>query len=193
MAIQRVTSVWTGFAGAPGYTNFYFMGDAETGGIQANFSVRMFWQEIRDRIPAGVTIATEAEHANIDESTGTITSYYTPEHEGAMSVAGSAAGGYSAPSGAVVGWNTDTVRAGRRVRGRTFIVPLGGNAYQSDGTLNPGVQTAIQDAANDLIASTLGNELVVWARPVNGAGGVAAPVVSARVPDMGAVLRSRRD
>lgn len=193
MAIQRVTSVWTGFSGAPGYTNFYFLGNAEVGGIAANFSVRMFWQEIRDRIPAGVTIATEAEHANIDETTGEVISYYTPEHEGAMSVAGSAAGGYSAPSGAVVGWNTDTVRAGRRVRGRTFIVPLGGNAYQSDGTLNPGVQTAIQGAANDLIASTVGNELVVWARPVNGAGGVAAPVVSARVPDMGAVLRSRRD
>lgn len=193
MAIHRVTSVWSGFTGAPGYTNFYFVGDAETGGIAANFAVRQFWQELEARIPSGVTVTTEAEHANIDESTGTVTSYYTPEHEGSMATNGSSSGGYSSATGAVVGWNTDTVRAGRRVRGRTFIVPLGGGAYDTGGSLTSIVQGIIQTAANNLLSNTGSNNMVVWARPINGAGGVAAPIVSARVPDLAAVLRSRRD
>jgi hypothetical protein len=108
-------------------------------------------------------------------------------------VNGGGSGAYSAPSGAVLHWLTGTVRNGRRLRGRTFIVPLANSNYEANGTLAAGTITAIQNAGLALMDEAT-TRLVVYGRPApNAADGVAALVTGARVPDMAAVLRSRRD
>lgn len=193
MAIHRVTARWTGFIGAPGYTALHFMAG---GGLisDAQSSVdraRNALLNLEAILPTDVRIVMEPEVQEIDESTGVITDFINVEP--GVSIGGGAVGIYSAVSGGVVNWRTNDLRFGRRIRGRTFIVPLASNTYDADGTLTASALNALNAFGDDLVGGDLDSEFVVWSRPRDGSGGVAATVVQHSVPDMAAVLRSRRD
>lgn len=193
MAIHKVSAQWSGFTGAPGYTNFYFTPFTGGGDAQAAVDrVRAFFFALVNVIPTGVTIQVSPTVEIIDEATGSLTGYIDATQPPIVT---GASGGtmYVGPSGAVINWLTATVRAGRRVRGRTFIVPLRTTMFDTQGTLTADALGFIRAAANVLTTGDFEQQLVVWSRPVGGAGGVAAPVIGSRVPDLAAVLRSRRD
>lgn len=193
MAIHRVTARWTGFQGAPGYSVFHFMAggglisDAQSSATR----VADAFEYLKANLPDTVTVSIEPEVQEIDESTGMVTGFQniTPPSP----VNGTGDGNYSAASGAVVNWRTGDLRFGRRIRGRTFLVPLVGASYDSAGTLSTATLTNVNLFADELVGGDLDSELVVWSRPRDGSGGVAATVTQATVPDMAAVLRSRRD
>lgn len=193
MAITRITAVWQGFRGSPGYSNFFFGGapSSPEDAAAAARAVRSFFFSARSQLPVGVSISIPAVADVIDEASGNITAQV--DFEAPTSVEGSGSGGYSAASGAVVNWNTAAYRNGRRVRGRTFLVPLAAGAYDSNGDLSGGALTMIRGATAHLTSGASVMPFVVWSRPGRGSGGSAEPVTSATVPDLGAVLRSRRD
>lgn len=193
MAILRVTAEWTGFLGAPGYSSFHFMGG---GGLisdaqQVATRVRDAFDEVNTSIPVDVQIAIHPEVEEIDEATGEVTGFQVIDPGDPLSGVGG--GGYSAPSGAVVNWRTNDLRFGRRIRGRTFLVPLNSGSYDSDGTLSEDALQEVRAFADVLTTPDFDSELVVWSRPIDGSGGVAGTVVGYSVPDKAAVLRSRRD
>lgn len=193
MAIHRVLARWSGFPGAPGYSSFHFSGF--TGGADANqvrLRVRGFFNEVNYLFPGDVSVEIDNTVEVLDEATGVLQDYADDDQDMTITAAGSG-NSYAGPSGAVVNWLTNTVNNGRRVRGRTFIVPIGANMYDSDGTLSSEALANLRDGADALLDGDFNSEFVVWSRPRNGAGGVAAPVTGYRVPDMAAVLRSRRD
>lgn len=203
MMILRITALWSGFTGAPGYSNFHFatdpgffdgglFGDAEQVAAQAAADrVRAAFQAARSFIPQGVNVNIESEAEVLDSDTGEIVGFGEVEADTVTGLGG--AGGWSAASGAVVNWRTNDYRFGRRIRGRTFLVPLAGGAYQADGTLSGDGRTAVQEFGTTMVAGGAAPEFGVWSRPRDGAGGVFATVTSSNVPDMAAVLRSRRD
>lgn len=193
MAIHRITTVWTGFQGAPGYSNFFFTGDGSGGQAEESRNrVLAFWNAMNDLLPADVSILTEGEAAVIDEQTGQIDGYeMVVQDPGAGS--GQDQLGYSAASGAVVTWTTAGVVNGRRVRGRTFLVPLGGGAYQNDGSLTGSAVSMLNDAAGEMVGDGFDSGFGIWSRPGTSGAGSFWEVTGFRVPDMSAVLRSRRD
>lgn len=193
MTIARVTLEWSGFSGAPGYTNFYF--DSFGAGDEVDLEVARvfaFADGIRPALPSVARLEVSPEVAFLDEATGDLLSYATtatpPE-----ALVGSVTGSYSGPTGASITWNTPAIAKGRRLRGRTFVVPLGGTMYDASGTLSSGAINLLTNAANGLIGDGTGPQAVIWSRPVNGAGGSIGAIDSFRVPDRAAVLRSRRD
>ncbi|AXH79089.1 MAG: hypothetical protein [Circular genetic element sp.] len=193
MPILRITAQWQGFRGAPGYSNFFFAGqaaDQEQPAAHA-LAVRTFLAECAGYMPSSVNINIQPTASNIDETNGQVIGEVGFEAPG--SVSGSGGTNYSAASGAVVNWNTTSFANGRRVRGRTFLVPLSSSAYDSQGDLASAPLTGIRNAARDLVASPGPAPLVVWSRPRGGAGGTDHVVTSASVPDLAAILRSRRD
>ena len=193
MTIHRVTLGWTGFQGAPGYSNFFFEGAADsTIAYQSVQRVMEFAGALASVIPEDVSWVSANEVDNIDEVTGALEGYAVREDSVSYDPP-TAGGSYSAPSGAVINWLTETVARGRRLRGRTFLVPLANSAYQSDGTLSSSALTTIRSAAELMIFEPGDSSFGIWSRPRNGAGGVFGEVVAAQVPDMAAVLRSRRD
>lgn len=193
MAITRVTATWTGLPGLPGYSNFFFDGAATPESLTGvRDDIRAAFSAIAAYLPANTVVSTSGEHAILDEGTGALIDYVASAGS-VLTVVGTGAGNYSAPSGAVVNWNTQTVNRGRRVRGRTFLVPLVNNAYDPTGNLATPAIVAIQNFAELLIGAGAENTFGVWSRPENGAGGVFGAATSYRVPDMAAVLRSRRD
>jgi hypothetical protein len=79
--------------------------------------------------------------------------------------------------------------------GRSFVVPASTEIYQTDGTIASATLTEQRAAASAYVAAT-GPTVGVWVRPKTGTGahaGQFVPAVAARVPDLAAVLRSRRD
>lgn len=193
MAIHRVIARWSGFPGAPGYTNFFFTGDGAGGAAQeSRLRAIGFFEALRSRIPADVEVLVEPEVAVIDELTG-MTQEFIVATDAANPVLFTGAGGYSAPSGAVVTWNTAGVANGRRVRGRTFVVPLANTAYEDDGTLTFPALNDLRDAGAAMVGTGFDSGFGIWSRPRSGGGGGFYEVNSYRVADKAAVLRSRRD
>lgn len=193
MDMLKITARWSGFTGAPGYSNFFFAAGGGLIGDQNQVAERVMnaFLMVGSILPTGVSVALESEAEVIDSDTGMIQEYRALDPIDAQEGIGS--GGYSGASGGVINWRTDDLRFGRRIRGRTFIVPLAGSAYESDGTLTNSALQGLRAFGNAMVGGDLDSEFGVWSRPRAGTGGVFATATSFSVPDMAAVLRSRRD
>lgn len=193
MSVIRVLAQWAGFPGAPGYSSFHF--SEFTGGVEVDAvreRVYEFFDAMTPILPASVSITVDPTVQRLDEATGVLEEYL----DGTANFVVEASPNnpdFAGPAGAVVGWNTNTVNNGRRVRGRTFLVPLNLDSYEEDGTLSEVALTRLRRGAAELVGDDFNTGFSVWSRPRNGAGGVLAPVTGFRVPDLSAVLRSRRD
>lgn len=193
MSILETTAVWTGLTGLPGYTNFHFTnaGIITTAVDNAVSGTRSFFVDASTTLPNGLTVTVSDEVKELDPATGALIALHTATTAGAPMVMAAGAPG-PAPAGACIAWTTSGVNRGRRVRGRTFMVPLAISAYQSDGTLSAAYLSALSTAATNFRTSAA-YESLIWSRPRAGAGGAAFPIVSSSVRDQVAVLRSRRD
>ena len=200
--VHRVHVEWSGFPGGPGLSTFYV-----TDGPTAVGPISSFFSSFSRDLPVDVHINVPASGDVLDPITGLISGVWaggTPTPS-----AGADAAGYNAAGGAMIKWVTAGIVRGHRVRGRTFIVPLGGDLYQTDGTLDNGVRDGILLSATNLVAA-LSPNLFVWSRPrkatpqwtdVRGrvhaaklaSVGEVFPIIGAVVPDKSVVLRSRRD
>jgi len=183
--IARIQALWQNFSGAPGYTNFY---STDLSG-NLNAAVRSFFNSIAGLLPSGLTVQVAGSGDRLLDTTGAIVNSWTNATPAV--VLGTAGGTNTGASGAVVHWLTNGVVNGRRVRGRSFICPLSSGAFEGNGSLLAATMTTIGTAANGLITAAVGS-YVVWHRPTLFASGSSHEVTSQRVPDLAAVLRSRR-
>jgi hypothetical protein len=152
-------------------------------------SVHEFWVSLEADLPNDVHIQVEDSGDVLDSETGDLTGTWVSD--GVDIVDGGASTGYSAASGAVVDWLTSTIADSKRLRGKSFIVPLAGGAYTAAGVLNSTFVTALEAYGATLI-STQSTSFVVWHRGT-GTNGSVGLITSAHVPNTVAVLRSRRD
>jgi hypothetical protein len=197
--VHRITAIWQGFQGAPGYTKFSFMGLTDASALTAAATaVRTFFNGLATQLPSGSTVTVQSVAGVYDMANGMLIRedpILTPP----APVTGTATAGtlYSGGVGVYVTWLTGAVYNGHKVRGRTYLVPLvlGG---ASDGTLGTGTVTLVQNAANALVSSQAG-KLAIWSKtftktePITQIGGGLSTVTSANVPDKTGILRSRRD
>lgn len=197
--IIRVKVNWSGFVGAPGYTNLYFEPVPESDTITqptvdaAVGKVQTFLGTWRQWLPTVVTTGVDSTVEELDEVTGALIGFWSATV--AAPAGGSGSTAFASPAGACISWGTQGVRNGRRVRGRTFMVPLASSAYDTDGTIHGTHLPVMRTAANTLHVDSNGARLVVWARP-NGSiipDGGAYDVITANITDKVAMLTSRRD
>ena len=203
--LYRIRALWTGFSGAPGYTNLYFGStDPLAAGAQtAANDVRTFFDALKINLPSTVTITVDPTVALVDDFSGQIQQELqltTPP----AAVVGSQATAYAAPSGACITWNTGQYRDGQKVRGRTYCVPYAASTTAVGGGLSSSVVASTLAAANGLINGA--SILCVYSRPraakeparIDGKDrvlhrdGVSFPVTSTNVRNYVAVLTSRR-
>ena len=201
--ILRVKYKWTGFSGAPGYTVLHFRtfdgpdgGSSELDGAAAARAVQQTWSffdSIKSLLPSTVRLNVEPDVDRLEDSTGELNDSFGV---GIAEIAGTAAaGGYSAASGAVVNWRTNGIRNGRKIRGRSFLVPLAGIAQDTDGDLKSTARATLQTASDLLAFNANSPDLGVYARPTakGASDGAWYRITGNSVPPMLAVLRSRRD
>lgn len=140
--------------------------------------------------PIDLTITVPGTGDTIDDTTGELTGVWTAA--GGDTTTGTTAFGSAAGVGACITWNTGGIVNGRRLRGRTFIVPIHAQNYATDGTLVTSSLSALQTLANSLQAA---GPMGIWHRPttVGGSDGTSYGVISNKVRDKVAFLSSRRD
>jgi hypothetical protein len=197
--IIRVRVNWTGLIGGNGYTNLHFEPTVESDPWTqplvdaAVTKVQTFMTSVRPFLPVFVVTGVDAQVSELEETSGTIQSFWTATPT-APAPGTSAVGPHSSTTGACVNWSTGGVRNGRRVRGRTFIVPLGSAGLGTDGTILDTALTTLRTAATTLTSDANGVRLVVWVRPnpVIPIDGGAYDVVSSSISDRTAILTSRR-
>nr|CRY97235.1 hypothetical protein [uncultured prokaryote] len=201
--LYRVRARWTGFSGAPGYTVLHFRdfdspggdggGVTAAGAAAAVNRARSFFDAIKALLPTQVSINVDPEVDIIEDSTGVLSNSFTSTVTAA--VVGTATASYSAATGAVVNWRTEGIRNGRRVRGRSFLVPLASSAFATTGQLATASVGTLTAAASALAAQSGSPDLFVYGRPTSAGAtdGVSYVVSNASVPPMGAILTSRRD
>lgn len=187
-AMHRISVAWQNWPGAPGVSQLFMTG----GIVQANVdAVRSFFNAMVGVLPSGLTIQVPSIGDDLDDATGKIVGAWNVATTPPV-VTGTATGAYPGNAGAVIHWQTALVKNGRRVRGRTFIVPLSSaTAYESNGSLSSTTITTLQTAANGLVTALTPN-FCVWHRPTGFSGGEFASIASAKVPDLAVSLRSRR-
>lgn len=189
---NRCRVAWANFPGAPGVSTFYF--GSSTVDMSA---LRTFFAAFTNLIAGGVQLQIPSAGDQINDTDGSITGIWTGPAQTVVTTTGS--GAYSGASGAVVEWLSSAIVGGRRPIGKTFLVPLAQANYDTNGTLTSAFLTAAQTAANALIVAYAG-EMKVLSRPFTPPAGspkpprvgVASTIVAARIPDLAAVLRSRR-
>jgi hypothetical protein len=207
--VSTVTAVWNGFPGAPGYTLFRFA-ELDTGAKlnAAGAAIRTFFLALTTYMaptPSQWTVQVTPLVQHHDIATGKLQGESTmgtvPTVNNGTGPAGTV---FAGGSGAVIHWTTGATHDGRKIRGRTFLVPLLSNAYSTDGTITPALQTALQNAGNALIADST-TEFGVYSRiwdkkpgdppvdvPPKQTSGLFTPATGCLVPDRSAQLRTRR-
>jgi hypothetical protein len=196
--VYRITAVWSGFTGAPGYTKFSFadLTDA-TSRNAAGAKVRQLFEDLKGFRKLGMTVLVNPAIDEFDMATGALTGSSMMTTPPTASDGSAAAGTlYVGGSGFCITWNTGLILARRRVRGRTFFVPAVLCA-DTDGTIPATAVTTIQTAANTFLALTAPRPNI-WSRqwstgsPPVQIGGALAPIDSFTFRDMASQLRSRR-
>lgn len=183
--MKRIKVEWTGTGvEGPGLSVMHFQDlltpSSVTSRVNAFFAVAGIF------LPVGTTVRVPNGGDVIDPTTGELTG--TWGSSGATEHEGDTEGAYAGGVGLRCVWQTGAIRGGRRVRGSTFICPIGAVCYDVDGTLTTATVDAMQTAASNLA----GVGMAVWSRPRPGLAGAEVQVSSALVPDKVSWLRSRR-
>lgn len=181
-------AIWSTPGGGTGYSVFHFQDVVSNTEAQNTAdAVRTFFNSLSGIFPDEVTISFDSEVIVMDLA-GTLTAVYavTPP----ASVVGINASTYNRAAGARVDWGTGHIVAGRRLTGRTYLVPAGSSVFGLTGEVTSANVTAIGNAAAALITATSSiKPLVVWSRT----HGIAWAATDASVPLKGAILTGRRD
>lgn len=182
---------WSGNGIGLGFSSFYNAGGtaqplADAAGVLMNGILGA----TGSNLPSGVTVVPDPLCDLIDPTNGQLVNSQpvTPP----ATVTGGASVSYPAMAGMCVTWQTVGVVGGRRVRGRTFFVPITTSKYQPDGTIDNTYLASCRVVAAAFATSAA--TPVVWHRPtaVGSTDGVAFYMTGAKITDKAAMLTSRR-
>ena len=195
--LARVRVALTGFPGGPGVATFYGIdGGVLCADLQTFFTTAgtLFMSNTTIQIPAAGDVINDVDGVIVGSFTAGV---FPPLH-------GTGTGVYAAPAGVLIEWLTQTILDGHRIKGRTFLVPVGVANYDASGQIVASDVTNLQANGNTLATFSPGN-FVIWHRPrlaraatatrkaLSAHVGGHAVVTGSRVSPKVTVLRSRRD
>ena len=202
--MYQVRVNWSGFQGAPGFTNLFATttDPLQAGADAFGGAVNTLITTWANALPGPqVKVQVDPAVKLIEDTTGDLVDILNLTSPPA-SHAGALGGIFSAATGFCIDWLTSTVVFAHRPMGRSYVVPISTEAYQNDGTLADATATAQRAAASTYAALTTVHP-VVWVRPrkadpthvppIPARAGVSVAIAGARINDKVAVLRSRRD
>lgn len=195
MTIARIKTVWSGGPSAPGLTIFNVRHDGTADIEAAQNAVYEYFYSFSDWIPDGYSLQVQQECELVNEASGALTGTDTAATK-QNAIPGTLTGAWAAGVGSRIDWHTPVIRAGRRLRGRTFLVPLSTANFDTNGMVGGTVIGSLTTKSNTLLTNlaAAGAPMVVWARPSEKSPvGAAADVNTFTVPTKAAVLRGRRD
>lgn len=188
-------AAWAGTAltGA-GVSVFHARGDgvATNGQVAQSLADRVaaFFTAVKAAVPPGVTWSFGGEVLEFDTATGVLSDVHSVTPPTAITSTASS-GAYSRAVGGRIDWGTNAIVAGRRLKGRTFIVPISSSGLDTTGTLSGTALATLGTAATGYRNTGVftAAQPVVWSRT----HGIVADITAHTIVDQTSVLRSRRD
>lgn len=182
--IRRCEVLWTGLVGLPGVSVFYAPSGTDPSG-----SLSTFFNAIKAQFPTGLSWGIPHEGDELNDATGELTGSWSGA--GGSTVTATGDSHFAAGCGAYVNWSTGAIVSGRRLRGRTFLAPIKSQAYDTSGTIDNAVISAMLTPAQALAAS---GDITIWHRPdpVSHTGGSSSLALDCTIPDQVTSLRTRR-
>lgn len=184
--IREILVDWTTQAGG-GFRNVFYFDSTVTPAVQRS-DIATWATGMAGVIDTNVSWTVETAGRELDETTGALVGAWTEPtgHTGLGAITGECV-----PDVAQIlcRWATGSVVGGRFLKGRSFV-PGMTVAQMKDGNIVPATVGALSTVCNTF--ATGASNLLVWHRPVLGAGGVAIPSQSGSVWSELAVLRRRR-
>lgn len=188
MTINRLQITLEGGSMGLGVATHFFDPSFTTAQLQ----YKTMWTSFASIMSGYVSVTIPNEGEQFDEANGDLTG--TWQDGTAATITGGGSGAYAGGVGACVAWSTSGIHYARKVRGRTFVVPLAANTYDADGTLAAGTRTTLNTAAATFL-SAAASKALIWCRPDEEGErpiGDAYPIVAGNVADHVSWLRSRR-
>lgn len=164
MAIGRIRVIWTGVAGAPAYSNFYFRNQATQTSADA---VLGFLGQIATLVATDYEADVEGEAPIFDETDGSLIA--VENVTGGSVGMGGAGNQLGRATQGLLQFFTEGIVSNRRVRGRTYIP--GPTVAQTSGNGQPSASyqttlgTAYEDNLQDVLVRDT-NAHVIWSRPI---------------------------
>jgi hypothetical protein len=183
---SRIDVVWTGLAGSPYFSSFFFDTAVDVVSIQACAdAVHDFLSDIETLVSDELTWTTDGLCTNFNPATGDPTSVtgYTPS----TGTGNDTNNVLPTQTQGLAQLHTGAYPAGREIRGRLFIPGPTENQSSAFGLPEGGYIGGIAGEANDLVNHDVGWS--VWSRT----NGALYEITNVTVWDKWAVLRSRRD
>jgi hypothetical protein len=190
MTVLEYSVQWTGGRIGTGFTNFHVVEFADAEVNTLGPAIRTWFNAIKGTVASNVTWTFPAEVRKYDTETGTLLEALpvTPE----ASLAASGSGSYNAAAGRLVRWQTGSIVAGRRLIGRTFIVPTSNTGFGTNGEVSSSTISTDNTAHGVLLGALNSGDfkgLAVWSKTA----GVARRINSGATLQKATVLRSRND
>jgi hypothetical protein len=192
--LWRIRVDWSGWAGAPGYTTMF--ADTVESADQFASEVRLFFQTALSDVsldmsylPGGVKITFPTTLDRVDADTNNMIGTVAVSPLGQL--VGTGTNLFAGGAGCCVTWKTGDFHDGRRVVGRTFLIPLNGSAYDFDGTLGTAFLAKVRQAATSYATSGTINPMVMSRVTPTHPGG-AHTIIAGTVSDRSSGLRTRR-
>ena len=185
--MSKISVVFRNFLGAPGVSTFYHAGTEPD--LQPYATL---YAALNGSLPSGLTWEIERTGVTLSDIDGAVTGAWSYDGLAVTGGVGTSGTDYVGGTGAVIRWETGTVERKRRVRGHTYIVPIGGGNFTTAGQVGAATVAAFKAAADTFIADASGGALV-WHRPKAPDAGEGKIVTASFVPSTPAFLRSRRD
>lgn len=178
---------WVGTALTGAAVSTFYTAGASPAALRA--AAASFFNAFKDNLPSSVNLVIPSSGDKFEDSTGDLTGVWT---DGTPTViSGADPGAFAAGVGARIVWQTSGVTNNRRVRGSTFVCPMGAGAYASNGTMEAVALGRLQTGASAMVTG-LTDTMVVWSRPRPGVPGKSNVVTAGVAPDRVSWLISRR-
>lgn len=187
--LSRVRIGWIGSAVVGGGVSTFYSSNSDPSAFIA--ALRTFFGSFNGLFPAAVELTYPSAGETIESTTGQVNGVWTSTS--LANTVGAGGSAHAAGVGCRIRWETGAITRGRRVRGSTFLVPIVGSLYATDGTIDNASLALVQGAIPTLIAAD-GGSMRIYSRPsaTGGTDGAAHPVTSGVAVDKVSWLRTRR-
>jgi hypothetical protein len=187
MAVRQIEVIWEPPSGVQTASVLHFWDGVNV--LQQRQRLNSFLQSIMQYFSDSVTWVIATDGKVLDEATGQMTGLWT-EATPFVGQGGATVEPVADATQLLVRWNTNTIRAGRFVLGRTFLPGLAIDSL-ADGNVAPAVIGPISTAASSFAGANSG--FSVYSRPRPGTPGALVTINSSGVSPELAVLRRRRN
>lgn len=185
--VREVITDWSTAAGGGFASVMYF--DEAFPVADARADLGTMWNSIDGQLSTSTTWTIRTDGRTLNTATGALEGKWLDNTVQTGSGGDAASSPVPDLAQVLLRWQTEVVVRGRLLQGRTFI-PGAVVGDVTSGNVGAVLLNAVNAAAATFVAA--GNGFVIWHRPRNGAGGVAASVESSGAWTEWAGLRRRR-